>query len=480
MDISTWWESIGAWQIPIEVVAIIVGAIIVRLILQIVIKGVVHRVVHRVKRKQGVEDTQAIQASPLAAVRTVQRTRALGGVLSSAVTTIVAIIAVLMIVAVIAPNVTGAFALITAALGAGLGFGAQNVVKDTLNGIFIVAEDQLGVGDVVDLGPATGVVEYVGIRITDLRDVNGTLWHVRNGEILRVGNLSQGWARVIIDLAVPYDADIEAVEERMLETAIGLQNDPKWRRLVLEKPELWGIESISAEAIVVRLVVKTRSASKDDVARELRMRLKRALDDLGVRLPALNSITLSGLEGASSVRGARPPKTAQVAVQDAAEKAAAAKPTTRTRAHAPEEHPAEGQGVSDLTLRMGPGGEPVGGSFWAAVGGRPTFEKLVRALLRGRRRRRAAARRSTPRKTSKAAIQRLTGVPRAVLGRADHLQRGARPPAAPHPAPALRGHPRHARSLAARTCATRSTASSSRRCTSRCCGTIWSALRTRW
>jgi small conductance mechanosensitive channel len=332
MDISTWWESIGAWQIPIEVVAIIVGAIIVRLILQIVIKGVVHRVVHRVKRKQGVEDTQAIQASPLAAVRTVQRTRALGGVLSSAVTTVIAIIAVLMIVAVIAPNVTGAFALITAALGAGLGFGAQNVVKDTLNGIFIVAEDQLGVGDVVDLGPATGVVEYVGIRITDLRDVNGTLWHVRNGEILRVGNLSQGWARAIIDLAVPYDADIEAVEERMLETAIGLQHDPKWRRLVLEKPELWGIESISAEAIVVRLVVKTRSANKDDVARELRMRLKRALDDLGVRLPALNSIILSGLEGASSVRGARPPKTAQVAVQDAAEKAAATKPATRTRA----------------------------------------------------------------------------------------------------------------------------------------------------
>ena len=325
---AEWWAGLGIWMVPIEVVTIIVGAIIIRLILQLVIRGVVHRIVHRVKKKQGVEDTQAIQASPLAAVRTVQRTRALGGVLSSAVTTIVAIVAILMIIGVIAPNATGAFALVTAALGAGLGFGAQNVVKDTLNGIFMVSEDQLGVGDVVDLGPATGVVEYVGIRITDLRDVNGTLWHVRNGEIIRVGNLSQGWARVIIDLAVPYDADIDAVEDRMLETAVGLQHDPKWRRLVLEKPEVWGIESISAEAIVVRLVVKTRSGSKDDVARELRMRLKRALDDLGVRLPALNSIILTGLEGAASVRGARPPKTAQVAVQDAAEKAAA-KPSTR-------------------------------------------------------------------------------------------------------------------------------------------------------
>ena len=329
MTIEQLWASLGAWQIPVQIVGIIVGAIIIRLILQLVIRGVVYRIVHRVKKKQGVEDTQAIQASPLTAVRTVQRTRALGGVLSSAVTTIVAIVAVLMIIAVIAPNSTGAFALITAALGAGLGFGAQNVVKDTLNGIFMVSEDQLGVGDVVDLGPATGVVEYVGIRITDLRDVNGTLWHVRNGEILRVGNLSQGWARVIIDLAVPYDADIDAVEDAMLKTAVGLQHDPKWRRLVLEKPEIWGIESISAEAIVVRLVVKTRSGSKDDVARELRMRLKKALDELGVRLPALNSITLGGFEGALSVRGARPPKTAQVAVQDAAE-AAAAKPSPRT------------------------------------------------------------------------------------------------------------------------------------------------------
>jgi len=330
-DIQAWWESLGFWQVTIEVLGIIVVATLVRLILQLVIKGVVHRVVHRAKKKQGVDDTMALQASPLAAVRIVQRTRALGGVLSSAVTTIVAIVAVLLIIGVIAPDATGAFALITAALGAGLGFGAQNVVKDVLNGIFMVVEDQLGVGDVVDLGPATGVVEYVGIRITDLRDVNGTLWHVRNGEIIRVGNLSQGWARVIIDLAVPYDSDIDAVEERMLETALGLQHDPKWRRLVLEKPEIWGIESISAEAIVVRLVVKTRSGSKDDVARELRVRLKRGLDELGVRLPALNTINLSGLEGATSVRGARPPKTGQVTVQEAVEKAAA-KPNRAPRA----------------------------------------------------------------------------------------------------------------------------------------------------
>src|SRR5262249_53743877 len=129
---TTFWTSLGIWQVPVQVLGIIVGAIIIRLLLQLVIKVVVHRIVHRAKKKQGVEDTQALQASPLAAVRVVQRTRALGGVLSSAVTTVVVIVASLLIVELLAPNATAAFALITAALGAGLGFGAQNIVKDVL------------------------------------------------------------------------------------------------------------------------------------------------------------------------------------------------------------------------------------------------------------------------------------------------------------------------------------------------------------
>jgi len=304
---TAFWE--GPLGTLVTVLAIIVGAIVLRLILQFVIARTVDRIVHGVKKKQGVTDTVALQSSPLAAVRVVQRTRTLGNVMSNIVTASIVIITVLSLFNLLVPNAIGAFALITAALGAGLGFGAQNLVKDILNGLFMVAEDQLGVGDVVDLGPATGVVEAVNIRVTQVRDVNGTLWHVRNGEILRVGNMSQGWSRVIIDLAVPYDADVVAVQAKMQDTAEELALDPKWRSRILEKPEIWGIESISAEAIVVRLVVKTRSNAKDDVARELRSRLKHALDDMGVRLPALNSIVLSGYEGAASVKGARPPKT---------------------------------------------------------------------------------------------------------------------------------------------------------------------------
>lgn len=281
------------------------GAVLLRFVLIFVIRRVVNRVVSGVKKRHNVDDTRELEASPLAAVRLVQRTRSLGSVFSNGATAIIVAVSILMIFAVAAPGATGAFALITAAVGAGLGFGAQNIVRDVLNGIFIVSEDQLGIGDVVDTGLATGVVEDVGIRITQIRDVNGTLWFVRNGEILRLGNMSYGWARAIIDLAVPYDADVDAIQARILEVANELAADPKWKHRIIEKPALWGIESISAEAVVVRLVVKTRSTAKDDVARELRWRLKKALDEMGVRLPALNSIVLTGFDGAAGLRSSK-------------------------------------------------------------------------------------------------------------------------------------------------------------------------------
>ena len=293
----------------VAIALIIVGAFIAAWLMHFVIRRVVNQIVSGVKKNQGAEDTQALNVSPLAAVRLVQRTRTLGTVLGNIVNVTVVIIAIVLVVNQIDQNIIGSLALLTAALGAGLGFGAQNIVKDVLNGLFMVMEDQLGVGDVVDLGPATGVVERVGIRITQVRDVNGTLWFVRNGEILRVGNMSQGWARVIIDLAVPYDADVEAVQDRMLDAASSLAQDPKWRSRILERPELWGIESISEEALVIRLVMKTRPPAKDDVARELRTRLKAATDELGIQLPTLKSVVLEGFDGAASVTGARPPRT---------------------------------------------------------------------------------------------------------------------------------------------------------------------------
>ena len=279
----------------IAIVLILVVAAVVRFGMQFVIRRTVDQIVHGVKKRQNVDDTQSLISSPFAAVRVVQRTRTLGSVLSNIVTIVIVIVALLMILTTVNPNVLGSLALLTAALGAGLGFGAQNIIKDVLNGLFMVVEDQVGVGDIVDTGLAEGVVETVGIRITQVRDINGTLWFVRNGEILRVGNKSQGWARVVIDLPVPYTSDVDIVQDNLLKTATDMANSTEWRSRVLEKPEIWGIESISAEALVVRLVVKTRAAAQFDVARELRIRLKRGLDELGVTLPALNRVVMDGL-----------------------------------------------------------------------------------------------------------------------------------------------------------------------------------------
>ena len=311
---ASWWESVVNVLADVglnilSVAGIIIGAFILSWIFKLVIRRVVNRIVTGAKSKAKVDDTQALERSPLAAVRVVQRTRTLGSILGNIVNVTIVIIALVLIVSTLAPTALGSLTLLSAAIGAGLGFGAQNIVKDVLNGIFIVAEDQVGIGDVVDLGLATGVVEYVSVRVTHVRDVNGTLWYVRNGEVTRIGNMSQGWARVIIDLAVGADADIGEVEGAMMQAASDLAHDPKWRSRVLEKPEVWGLESVSGDALVIRLVMKTRANAKDDVARELRMRLKNAIDELGLTLPQLNSITLSGLEGAQRVRGANPPKT---------------------------------------------------------------------------------------------------------------------------------------------------------------------------
>lgn len=313
------WTWVGARLLEfggtmLQVLGIIVGVAVAAWILRVVIRRVVDRIVNGAKVKARVDDTQALDRSPLSAVRLVQRTRTLGTILQNIVNVVLVIVALVWIAGIVAPNALASLTLLTAAIGAGLGFGAQNIVKDVLNGIFIVAEDQIGIGDVVDLGLATGIVEFVSVRITHVRDVNGTLWYVRNGEITRIGNMSQGWSRVIIDLAVPVDADIDDVEKAMLTAAKAMSKEQKWRSRIIEQPEIWGLESIGGDALVIRLVMKTRSSAKDDVARELRARLKKAIDAMGIALPKLNSIVLTGAEGAQSVRGAHPPKTKETPV----------------------------------------------------------------------------------------------------------------------------------------------------------------------
>lgn len=169
--------------------------------------------------------------------------------------------------------------------GIALGFGAQNLVRDFLSGIFMLLEDQYGVGDVIDVGEATGLVESVSLRTTRLRSVDGTVWYVPNGEIRRVGNMSQHWSRALIDVPVAYDADLERASALIKATADDLAADPAWAALILSEPEVWGLEQWGESQMNVRLVVQTVPLEQWNVARELRRRIKDAFDREGFEIP---------------------------------------------------------------------------------------------------------------------------------------------------------------------------------------------------
>jgi small conductance mechanosensitive channel len=157
------------------------------------------------------------------------------------------------------------------------------MVKDFIAGFFLVVEDQYGVGDTVDLGgEAKGTVEQVTLRTTRLRDVEGNVWWVPNGQLARVANKSHEWARALIDVVVPYQADLDEVCGLMKTVADDLTADERWAREVLEAAQVWGVQELGADGIVVRMVIKTRPGSQFGLLRELRRRLKDAFDVAGV------------------------------------------------------------------------------------------------------------------------------------------------------------------------------------------------------
>ena len=170
--------------------------------------------------------------------------------------------------------------------GLALGFGAQSIVKDFLSGLFLLIEDQYGVGDIVDVGSASGTVEKVSLRSTTIRDVKGTVWHVPNGVISRVGNSSQLWSRALLDVEVAYDTDLDLARDVIQQVGDSLWEDPEWGGdELMERPEIWGVQDLGASAVALRLVVKTEPSKQWAVERELRMRLKVAFDKAGIEIP---------------------------------------------------------------------------------------------------------------------------------------------------------------------------------------------------
>jgi small conductance mechanosensitive channel len=225
-----------------------------------------------------------LEQNSAAAERRQQRAVTMGGLLKSITTGVVAAVVAFMAVAQLGYNITPLIAS-AGILGLALGFGAQSLVKDFLSGIFMIMEDQYGVGDVVDLGTASGTIEAVGLRVTRLRDVNGTVWYVRNGEILAVGNMSQNWARTVLDIPVAFSEDLTRVRALLEQVAHKVWEDPDYQPDILEEPEVWGVERWDPDGVVMRVVLKTAPLQQWSVAREMRERIKERFDAEGIEIP---------------------------------------------------------------------------------------------------------------------------------------------------------------------------------------------------
>jgi small conductance mechanosensitive channel len=226
----------------------------------------------------------ALQSHGPESLRSAARATTLSHLLRSATTVVVWTIAGVMILGelgvALGPLIAGA-----GIAGVALGFGAQSLVKDFISGTFMLIEDQYGVGDIIDAGEASGTVEAVSLRTTRLRDVNGTVWHIPNGNILRIGNMSQQWARALLDVSLATDTDVDHAQDVIKRVADSVWNDSDWHGEILEEPEVWGVERLGPDAIVIRLVVKTKPAEQFTVMRELRRRLLEAFAAEGVELP---------------------------------------------------------------------------------------------------------------------------------------------------------------------------------------------------
>lgn len=282
------------------VAPVIAGLIAITLVVVIalILRNVAHRLIGRVVRRasteraslagrlRGRETVTPEGLDAIVAERRRQRAETIGSVLRHIASIIIlgtAVLTVLERLSVpIAPLLTS-----VGILGVAIGFGAQELVKDFIAGMFMLLEDQYGVGDVIDAGAAVGTVEAVTLRITRLRDADGRVWYIRNGTITRVGNESQGWSRATVDVPVAYASEIPVVRDLLKEVADDMWNEPAFRdSIIVEEPQVWGIEQISDTAIIFRVSAKTIPSRQAEVARELRLRIKSALDRADITIAA--------------------------------------------------------------------------------------------------------------------------------------------------------------------------------------------------
>ncbi|XIE78544.1 mechanosensitive ion channel family protein [Streptomyces sp. SBR177] len=280
-DAAGWVEQ--NWSTWLNTGLKIVLILVVALTLRMLVRKALTKLIDRMNRSaQAVEGT-ALGGLLVNAERRRQRSEAIGSVLRSVASFLILGTAGLMIL--------GAFKIDLAPLlasagvaGVAIGFGARNLVTDFLSGVFMILEDQYGVGDSVDAGVASGEVVEVGLRVTKLRGVDGEIWYVRNGEIKRIGNLSQGWATAAVDVTVRPTEDLDRVSAVITEAAEAMSKEEPWNERLWGPVEVLGLTEVLLDSMTVRVSAKTMPGKKLGVERELRWRIKRALDEAGIRI----------------------------------------------------------------------------------------------------------------------------------------------------------------------------------------------------
>ncbi|MER8005485.1 MULTISPECIES: mechanosensitive ion channel family protein [unclassified Streptomyces] len=266
-------------------------AIGLRVLLILVIAGVLRAVVQRAITKlidRMTRTAEAVDGTSLGGLlvnneRRRQRSQAIGSVLRSVASFVILGTAALMVLGAFQINLAPLLASAGVA-GVAIGFGARNLVTDFLSGVFMILEDQYGVGDTIDAGVASGEVIEVGLRVTKLRGASGEIWYVRNGEVKRIGNLSQGWATAGVDVTVKADEDLDRLKATLDEVAEKMSAEEPWNELLWSPIEVLGLDSVLLDSMVVRVSAKTMPGKSLTVERELRWRIKRAFDAANIRI----------------------------------------------------------------------------------------------------------------------------------------------------------------------------------------------------
>jgi len=277
---------------PLKIVVVVLAAVVFRWVLLRSIGRVVQVTMAKADARRSREPGRAgragraiAQAAGIDRERHRQRTLTMASLLRSMVTFFVGLVTILTVMQIIGLPL-GPLLASAGVGGVALGFGAQSLVKDFLSGIFMILEDQYGVGDVVDTGEAVGTVENVSLRITQLRDAQGMTWYVRNGEIIRIGNKTQGWSTAMVDIPIAYDQDVEKAIGVIREVVSVMDDDERWRDILLEEPNVVGVESMSAGVITIRVLAKTVANEQFAIQREIREQVKGALDRAGIKSPS--------------------------------------------------------------------------------------------------------------------------------------------------------------------------------------------------